>query len=279
MKQLRIIHLSDVHFGKSHRCAPPDRGASAGYPTLVELLQRDLNGDTWNDEIWLPRDEVDSPLLLMITGDLTQGAATAEFEDARKFVDGLTGKVVMRRQIGKKDTFVVPGNHDVTYTEANPTGRFGPYCAFYNQLFEACRTPALAHAAQELTQVHDRSSDGFIVAEINSCLYVQRDDDRERNRGHVDMQAIARLRRQLESIPQPFLQASVRIALLHHHPVLFPALLEPERGYDAVANSHYLLKLLRDFGFQLVLHGHKHYPHVLTYDPDSAWADHEAPAC
>src|SRR5262249_54356895 len=68
----------------------------------------------------------------------------------------------------------------------------------------------------------------------------------------------------------------IRIALIHHHPVLIPPLTEPKKKYDAVVNGGRLLNLLREYGFHLVLHGHKHYPYNFTYDARSAF--HALPA-
>lgn len=278
MKQLSILHLSDLHFGKHHRCAPADAGdARAGYPPLQDLILRDLDDERWDGEIWGPQEGDPDPLVVMVTGDLTEGAQHGEFKGARDFLEHLAQARALGRRIGKENLFAVPGNHDVVYDERDPAARLEPYCAFYGQLFRGVRPPVLPDEAENLTQVHDRSDEGLVVAEINSCLYVEKGTPDEK-RGNVDMRAIRRLREQLAGIPGPALHGSVRVALLHHHPVLFPALLEPGRGYDAVANSHQLLKLLREFGFQVILHGHKHYPHVLTYDPDSAWAEQEAPA-
>jgi hypothetical protein len=59
---------------------------------------------------------------------------------------------------------------------------------------------------------------------------------------------------------------------MHHHPVLLPSLVEPGRGYDAIANAHELLRVLQEFGFHIILHGHKHYPQTFSYDPDYAWS-------
>ncbi|MEZ5952199.1 MAG: hypothetical protein R3C12_24015 [Planctomycetaceae bacterium] len=56
------------------------------------------------------------------------------------------------------------------------------------------------------------------------------------------------------------------LALIHHHPVLIPALVEADRNYDAVLRSGHLLNLLNKYGFHLVLHGHKHWPCTFTVD-------------
>jgi hypothetical protein len=67
------------------------------------------------------------------------------------------------------------------------------------------------------------------------------------------------------------LQRAIKIALIHHHPVLIAALAEPGRGYDAVLNSGRLLTILRKHGFHMILHGHKHDPYVFTEDSRSAF--------
>jgi 3',5'-cyclic AMP phosphodiesterase CpdA len=276
MRQLRIVHLSDLHSGRNRTLPVDPRDAVEGYRPLEELIIGDLS-DTWTGEMWPPGNGAGSPLLAVVTGDLTDTAKASEFRTTNTFLNAIAATPVLGQAIGVKNVFVVPGNHDVVFTAEEPSDRWAPYCTFYGQLFRNERPVVPPDLARDLTQVHDRSADGFVVAEINSCYYVQKGTFDE-NRGNVDMAAIERLRKQLEAIPESSRRASIRIALLHHHPVLFPALVEPGRGYDAVANSHYLLKLLREFGFHLVLHGHKHHPHFLTYDPDSAWAEREVPA-
>jgi hypothetical protein len=54
-------------------------------------------------------------------------------------------------------------------------------------------------------------------------------------------------------------------------------LAEPGRGYDAVANSGELLRILREYRFHLILHGHKHNPYVFTEDSQSAWTTDSQP--
>ena len=70
-----IIHLSDLHFGRSA-------------PHLVEPLIKSIR------EI--------NPTLIAISGDLTQRARSREFQQARAFLDVLP-----------QPKIIVPGNHDV----------------------------------------------------------------------------------------------------------------------------------------------------------------------
>jgi 3',5'-cyclic AMP phosphodiesterase CpdA len=181
---------------------------------------------------------------------------------------------VLETKIELRDVFVVPGNHDVRFNESDAENRFAPYIQFYNKFFKsiqpAGRSIARPEEASSLTRVHVFRDDRFLIAEINSCFYVEKETPDE-SRGQVDAQTIASLRRQLESVAAEA-KGWIKIALLHHHPVLLPSFVEAGRGVDAVLNARSLLGLLREHGFQLILHGHKHFPQVFSYDPEPAWA-------
>jgi 3',5'-cyclic AMP phosphodiesterase CpdA len=282
--QLRVIHISDLHFGKKHVCKPSDpTGASAGVPTLLELLLKDLANQEWKTFEWaFPESILDqTPLLLAVTGDLTQTAGQndeQEFDQARGLINGLANGQILGSEIGLRNVFVVPGNHDVIFDKKDPKQRFAPYCAFYNELFKPIQPEERAFARPEeatsLSQIHTFPEARFLVAEINSCFYVEKDTIDE-SRGQVDLQTISSLREELKKHSEEA-REWIKIAIMHHHPVLLPSFIEPGRGVDSIVNAKSLLRLLRDNGFQLILHGHKHYPQVFSYDPDSAWASAQA---
>lgn len=279
MRQLRILHLSDLHFGDQHRCVPDDpTHPRAGYPSVIDLVSEDLKSEAFRDSPWTdPDPEGPTPLIVAVTGDVTETASTNEFTSAYSVLSGLRGATLLGTAITTKDLFLVPGNHDVNYADRDPRARFTPYADFYNKLYEDVRPPILPEKAAEFSQLHVDEARGLVVAEINSAYYVQKATP-DALRGSVDMAVIKSLRQRLEAIPETMLGRMTRVALLHHHPILVPALVEPGRGYDAVVNSNHLLRLLRDFGFHLVLHGHKHYPHVFSYDTDSPWSERPSPA-
>lgn len=72
----RLAHISDLHFGRID-------------DTVVEGLVAELNAER--------------PDLVVVSGDLTQGARTSEFRAARRFLDRLVSPWV-----------AVPGNHDIS---------------------------------------------------------------------------------------------------------------------------------------------------------------------
>lgn len=79
-----IVHLSDLHFGRV------DYGL---VDPLIDAI-REIRPD-----------------LVAVSGDLTQRARTAQFIEARRFLDALP-----------KPLIAVPGNHDVPLY--NPLARF-----------------------------------------------------------------------------------------------------------------------------------------------------------
>jgi len=261
LSQIRIIHLSDIHFGPEHRFRLPLTPAGTppqqqGMPTLIQTLQRD-----WKSP------EAKTPVIAAITGDLTESAAREEFAEAAEFVSNIVGSSAFGEPLTDR-FFMTPGNHDVVFSQRVKQRRWRPYCSFLqNSLGKA----VASETPEQLTKVHNRSADlGAVIAEINSCVYVRRDSPDEK-RGQVDIQQLEQLRRQLKRIPKRVLRSSIRIAMVHHHPILLPVFAEPGSGYDSIINADSLLNILQEYGFHMVLHGHKHYPQVFSYDAECGW--------
>jgi len=92
MNQLRILHLSDVHFGGHHRCSPEDPShPRAGFPTLYELVVKDLSEGPFEHAAWRPGDDASNPLIIAVSGDLTEEAKYEEFAAAHQFLGRLGG--------------------------------------------------------------------------------------------------------------------------------------------------------------------------------------------
>lgn len=267
-RQLQIIHLSDLHFGSDHRFnVPPtvsgDKPARKDFPTLLDKLLEDLKSPDVKN------------LLICITGDFAHTAEYQEFIAAEKFVQGLRTSVVHGKVRGDKAIYITPGNHDVNYTKADMGERWHQYTAFANRLngTRIADQEPLNHVT-----LHDRSEDlGAIVLCLNSSIYVEKGTPNEK-RGEVDVAQLKHAESLLETLSEKkALNDAIRVALIHHHPVLIPPLAESGRGYDAVHNSGLLLTLLRRYGFHLILHGHKHNPFIFAEDSESAWVTTSQP--
>jgi predicted phosphodiesterase len=276
--QIQILHFSDLHFGEHHICNPPNSASKNGMPTMGSLISKDLVNDFDGSTPDYTDYSVhtDSPLLIAVSGDFTQKALHKEFQEASEFLDTLATKKLLNRKIDKMNFFMVPGNHDVKFSESTSDERFQSYCSFYNRFYEGIRPPQLAHKPENLTQIHLREIDGnkILIAEVNCCIYVEKDTV-DSSRGQVDFNTIGKLRTELEKITleTPDINDYIKLVIIHHHIVLLPSYIEPGRGVDSIMNAGYLLELLSEFNFHLILHGHKHYPQIFTYEPMPLWSE------
>jgi 3',5'-cyclic AMP phosphodiesterase CpdA len=271
-QQLVIIHLSDIHFSnlekRPERFSPGravGEGAlkKKGFPTFVEKLGEDLRGA-----------DPKCPVIACITGDLTETASDGEFKLAREFILQLAETPIFGQKRGLQNVFVIPGNHDVTYNLKTVEERWQNWTNFHN---ETLGTEFKRHQPADCVRVMDRVDDlGAVILCLNSAEYVENNTP-EANRGQIGHDQLTRITEQLERISPERLGSAIRIALIHHHPVLIPGLANPGAGYDAVENSRFLLNELRRFGFHLILHGHKHQPYNFSEDSYTAFASDKQP--
>jgi 3',5'-cyclic AMP phosphodiesterase CpdA len=288
-RQLTLVHLTDIHFGPKHAFQPPlppdgHPAVARGWPTLLQSLTSDWMGGTFADRGAPPtpsgfpparlradgKPDPNTRVVVAITGDLTETSKDTEFADAQAFLKGCAESMIFGWRMSPADLFVVPGNHDLQWSEKTPTGRWLPFSNFYGKLRQ---TFVDADRPQDLTRLIDQSDNGLIVAEINSSAYIEKANE---NRGQVDQAAIASLRVGLEKINREKRHRAIKVALVHHHPVQLPGLAEASEGYSALVNSNALLERLREYGFHLILHGHKHTPFTFWYDPACAWIGNRA---
>jgi 3',5'-cyclic AMP phosphodiesterase CpdA len=247
----------------------------------VESVMKDLaEGDLAMRAAVGSAPAVDAPAvrtIVAITGDITQAAAAEEFKQARDFLSNLYDAEAFGWQIRPQDIFIVPGNHDLVYSEQDSVGRWGRYCSFYGEHARQVATNTgsdpfrpTAEEPQSLTRAIDQSREGLVLLEINSAAYV-RQGTQEEHRGMVDQRAMHDIDMALSQIERQRLDNAIRIALIHHHPIVLPGLTDPGEGYDAVVYSDFLLDLLKKYRFHVLLHGHKHQPYTFSYDAVCAW--------
>ncbi len=260
-KQLTIIHVSDIHFGEHHRFSPgkavgPGNLPMEGHPELIDALVNDLAGP-----------DPDCPVIVCITGDLAEKSKPEEFREAEKFIKRLAQEKIFGRPRGLSNIFVVPGNHDTAFSATTVEDRWSPWTNFYNETFDKSFRP---RDSRSRFSFHNRVDDlGAIILCLSSAEYVQQNTANER-RGVINQDQLRKMKEFLNDIPSERLDSAIRIALIHHHPVLIPGLAENEEGYDAIENARFLLNELRKFGFHLILHGHKHSPYHFSEDSFTA---------
>ncbi|KKB10537.1 metallophosphoesterase [Devosia geojensis] len=203
---MRIVHLSDLHFGRH------DAGASGSLATDIAGQNADL---------------------IAVSGDFTQVGSSAEFAQARAFLDTLHAPV-----------FAVPGNHDVP--AVNIFRRFLDPYGLYRK-----------YIAQDVEPFLEMQ--GVALAGMKTSRRMRLDW----NWGHGSIS-----RDQLEHLEQRFSRAapdSIRVVVAHH-PLLFPT--EPMvQRTKLVKRADEALRCFADLGVRLVLSGHFHLSYVRLHEP------------
>jgi 3',5'-cyclic AMP phosphodiesterase CpdA len=188
-----VLHVSDVHFGPKHL---PELSQA-----LLALVARER------------------PLVVVVSGDLTQRAKPAQFRAARRWIDALAAPAVY-----------VPGNHDVPMYRIweRLLAPFGAWRRHFD--------PAL---------VRDFGGDGLAVVGLNTAHAWTT------KHGKVYGPELERLSRALAALPA----GGARVVVAHHPLVASDRLgVEP-----VAAGAAPVVDLCRRHRVDLVLSGHLHH--------------------
>lgn len=186
-----IAHLSDLHFGRTD-------------PALLAPLRRRI------EEL---RCDV-----VVVSGDLTQRARSAQFREAREFLDTLPHPQV-----------VVPGNHDVPLH--NLFARFARPLTGYRRYINAEVEPQ--HVDAEVAVVGLNTARSLTI-----------------KGGRIDPEQLERLAARLCDLPR-----SVVRVVVTHHPFDLPA---GHSARDLVRRAPMAMALFARCGADLLLSGHLH---------------------
>ncbi|MDQ2746570.1 MAG: metallophosphoesterase [Acidobacteriota bacterium] len=188
----KIVHISDVHFGRiDYAVVKSLRGK------IVEI----------------------APDLIVVSGDLTQRAKSAEFVEAKEFLDSLPPPQI-----------VVPGNHDVPM--------YNVFDRFLNPLEKYKK-----YITEDLEPFY--ADDEIAVAGINTARSLTIKD------GRINAEQIASVRRKMCGLPDEILKIIVT-----HHPFDLPENHTVES--DIVENAASAMQAFADCGADVFLSGHLH---------------------
>lgn len=187
----RIAHISDLHFGKED-------------PAVAEALLADLSAR--------------APVLVAVSGDLTQRARAREFRAARAFLDRLPGV-----------TLVVPGNHDVPLWDV--VSRFARPLRNYRR-----------HLTPELAP--------FFHQEDLAVMGVNTARSWTFKNGRISWEQIEQIRARFAPLPERVFKV-----LVTHHPFV-PSPGDPDPA--VVGRGFHALQAAEAAGVDLLLAGHLH---------------------
>ncbi len=254
---LRILHMSDLHFGPTCRYLDPvNRDLSDTGRKLAGLLLNDLRGHNLLAGI----------AVVIVSGDLTWKKMPAEFDAALAFLQQLAARL----ELPLDNFVVVPGNHDITWSEADPA-RTKQYRylmqaraeAEYRRFYMALRG---GQANLYLLDVAVFKEERVVLVGFNSCRLHEK---RNAGLGYVGRDQIEAALRMLRDDPHYSVapEESFKIGILHHHvlPMQDLDLAElgkppADRKFSMTVDAKAVLDLLLADNFALVLHGHQHVP-------------------
>lgn len=190
-----IIHLSDLHFGRVDKFI---------LKPLIAYV------------------EAQCPHLVVISGDLTQRAKSAEFQEARAFLDALP-----------KPQIVVPGNHDVPLY--NVLARFARPLTKYRRYITDDLEPFYA-------------DDEIAALGMNTARSLTLKD------GRLGVEQIARIESKMCSVAEPMTKI-----LVTHHPFDFP---EHSHHKKVVGRAKKAMEAVGKCGVDVILSGHLHVSHI-----------------
>jgi len=190
-----VVHLSDLHFGRV------DHALLTPLARRVRAVQ---------------------PHLVVVSGDLTQRAKSAEFRDARRFLDALPGTLL-----------VVPGNHDVPFY--NLFQRFFQPLAKYRRYISPEPEPAFVDDEIAVIGINSARSAAFKGGRINAL--------------------------QIERVRERLCRLDERITkmVVTHHPFDLPA---GHHSRHLVGRARQAMAMFASCGADLLLAGHLHASHT-----------------
>lgn len=190
-----LVHLSDLHFGRV------DRALLEPLTARVKQLQPDL---------------------VVVSGDLTQRARSAQFVEARRFLDALPSPRI-----------VVPGNHDVPL--------YNLFQRFFQPLDKFRR-----YIAADLEPAY--FDDEIAVVGINTARSLTFKG------GRINEAQVERVRARLCHLDQ-----RVTKIIVSHHPFDLPA---DWSGQELVGRAAMAMQTFARCGADLLLAGHLHVSHA-----------------
>lgn len=192
----KLVHISDIHFGR------------VDYAVAKKLREKIF-------EI--------APHLTIISGDLTQRARSAEFIEAKEYLDSLP-----------QPQIVVPGNHDIPMH--NVFARFATPLDKYKKYITSDLQPFFA-------------DEEIAAAGINTARSLTIKD------GRINEQQIAEVRRRMCDLPDEMLKVVVT-----HHPFDLPH--NHTQEGDLVDNAEEAMQAFAGCGADVFLSGHLHVSNI-----------------
>lgn len=269
---LRVLHLSDIHIGKTYK--DPQ---SIAYKIATDIAHNGLTKIN----------------CIVVTGDVFEGKAGYSeelVENAINFFDKLVTQINYNQEnykISKEDVIFVPGNHDLIRDDDH-IKRWSKYKKFLEKFYGDIPD---CYDKDNYSVLKKYSDHKVIFAGFNSCeieknmlfddnyiskfdKYIDSNKLKENNiekekiidlmkneksvkyddYGYISVLQLAPMVRKLRNFDDYRV-----IALFHHHFYLFPEIAQKFGDSSLIRNYTEVMQYLKYMNVSIVMHGHKHF--------------------
>jgi len=267
-ENLIIIHLSDLHFGMFNRFKNQPYNLEHCWDLVIKKLNEILEGEYAD--------------ILVISGDLGScGKWDHDLEDAKKFLEDHFDYYIKNKKI-----VIIPGNHDLEWTEGkankkNPD-RFKNYYRLLKEITGIDKTsldkrniPIYFEEPHYIFGVKvNKMNFNTAFISLNSCFFTAYENDKPNSIFKENLSKKATLNKNLllkylkeAKENYPIEKYPIRIALLHHNVDLNDYTGIRRLGTNTLHYDKLINKLrYEDFLFEIILHGHRHIKQIRKED-------------
>lgn len=265
---LSIAVISDLHAGFGTRAADlyPYAGNQGPEHKGTDWEHDNKKRDKRYKQLFLDLIRKEKPSIdyLVIAGDISHESEGAEVKVASE----LLVQIISRLKINLSRVFFVPGNHDVDWKtfkahKNDPTGIYKDLRYYsisqkkwlFGKIIRKGKSDLLRPPYLSIWE-----RDDILVCGFNSSW----NDDPFQSIHHGSL--TPDFENDLRSLLQgrDLSNQRLKIFVTHHHPILYPEVITGDKDFSTLQNAPLLLKLLREFKFDLVIHGHMHRPFFST---------------
>ncbi len=253
---MRILVLSDLHIGQKAR----------GKDLCPTGDNKWLDRNYINDFIDFISNEKIKADYLVVTGDISNSASFEEFQLGSNIIEDIAKGL----KIPKSKVLLIPGNHDVDWkvleladlkneSDLNfrKTQRYDTFKNGFNnnkKLEEFFNEPYFT----------SWDFDDLYVVGFNSAWHDE--NNAKIHHGLITDNIIFKLESHINSND---LSSKIKLFITHHHLYPYSDPISHEADFSIMTNSENLLKMLARNKFDMIAHGHKHIPRIITQEIDS----------
>ncbi|MGY0632747.1 metallophosphoesterase family protein [Luteimonas sp. A478] len=244
---VKIAVISDLHVGEVARS-----------PELNPFTDTPADGFLASFEAFVHNAGIEADLLI-VPGDISDKAHPEEYRLAADVIR----RVASALNVDHDKVYPVLGNHDLNWALINAiegAGSFG-----LGLRFEAVKSSDWLNSRLTSSTEGTQTESPYLCIDETDEAFIVRYNSAEADlpsvrphRGAIQQEHLEVLQEKLRGAMPP--EDKVRLFVTHHHPQIYSDPIADYPDFSALVNAENLLDLLREFNFDLVVHGHKHVP-------------------